>query len=477
MAVVIFDGYSTFRSGRSMTWICSVVFEVTMDFHSYIRLLRDQHIRRLLMVGLIARLPHSALGVVLTLHIAVTMGLGYGLAGLAAASLTLGIAVGAPWRGRQVDRVGLRRALIPSVIAEAVVWAIAPWLPYPALLVAVFIGGVFSLPIFSIVRQSLGVMTRGQDRQTAFALDSIFTEMVFMAGPAMGALTATLWSSAWGLVIIGVSGAAAGAYLMWFNPPTRSSQRYVPSRPGDFTEAEEQERAVADAVHSAPAHVDLTATELPATTGSIPIISALTSQADADKVTFATRVRRQFSWVSGSALAVLLVSFAAGLLMVAAEVSMVAQLESVGQASKVGIVFAFWCGASAVGGIFYGAMRRNISPMLMMAFFAVFTFPMAFAEDVWVMAIISLGSGFFTAPTLASASSMLSHLVSEERRGEAMGFYGSAMTAGAALGSPMAGIFIDVVSPHAGFVFASAVSLALVAIAWVFRMLRRRRRR
>lgn len=447
-----------------------------MDFHSYLRLLQDQRIRRLLFVGLIARLPHSALGVVLTLHIAVTMGLGYGLAGLAAASLTLGIAVGAPWRGRRVDRVGLRRALIPSVVAEALVWAIAPWLPYPALLVAVFLGGVFSLPIFSIVRQSLGVMTRGHDRQTAFALDSIFTEMVFMAGPAMGALTATLWSSAWGLVIIGVSGSAAGAYLMWFNPPTRSSQRYVPSRPGDFTESEEHERAVADAVHSAPAHLDLTATELPATTGSIPIVSVLSPQVDAEKLTFVTRVRRQFAWVSGSALAVLLVSFAAGLLMVGAEVSMVAQLESVGQASMVGVVFAFWCGASAIGGILYGALRKVVSPLWMMALFAIFTLPMALADDVWVMAIISLGSGFFTAPTLASASSMLSHLVPEERRGEAMGFYGSAMTGGAALGSPVAGLFIDAVSPHAGFVFASVFALGLVLIAYIFRVLRRRRR-
>ena len=74
-----------------------------MDFGAYGRLLQDPRIRQLLMVGFIARFPHTAAGVILTLHVALTLGLGYGQAGLAAAAMTLGIAVGAPWRGRVVD--------------------------------------------------------------------------------------------------------------------------------------------------------------------------------------------------------------------------------------------------------------------------------------------------------------------------------------------------------------------------------------
>ena len=82
--------------------------------------------RRLLLVGMIARIPHSAAGVLLTLHIVLTLGEGYAAAGAAAAVMTIGIAVGAPWRGRRVDTVGLRRALIPSVISEAVIWSVVP---------------------------------------------------------------------------------------------------------------------------------------------------------------------------------------------------------------------------------------------------------------------------------------------------------------------------------------------------------------
>ena len=105
-----------------------------MDFGAYGRLLQDPRIRHLLAVGFIARFPHTAAGVILTLHVALTLGLGYGQAGLAGAAMTLGIAVGSPWRGRVVDAKGLRRALLPSVIAEAVIWPIVPWLPFLSLI-------------------------------------------------------------------------------------------------------------------------------------------------------------------------------------------------------------------------------------------------------------------------------------------------------------------------------------------------------
>ena len=77
-----------------------------MNFALYRQLLAIRPIRRLLLVGMIARIPHSAAGVLLTLHIVLTLGQGYAAAGAAAAVMTIGIAVGAPWRGRRVDTVG-----------------------------------------------------------------------------------------------------------------------------------------------------------------------------------------------------------------------------------------------------------------------------------------------------------------------------------------------------------------------------------
>jgi len=105
-----------------------------VNFALYKELLAVRPVRRLLVVGMIARIPHSAAGVLLTLHIVLTLGQGYAAAGTAAAVMTIGIAVGAPWRGRRVDTVGLRRALIPSVISEAIIWSIVPHVSYEWLL-------------------------------------------------------------------------------------------------------------------------------------------------------------------------------------------------------------------------------------------------------------------------------------------------------------------------------------------------------
>lgn len=451
-----------------------------MNFAAYGHLLRDQRIRRVLGVGFIARFPNAAMGIILTLHVAVTLGEGYGAAGLAVAAMTLGMAVGSPWRGRLVDRLGLRRALVPSVITLGFIWTAVPHLPFPWLLVGAFLGGLFALPVFSVVRQSIGVLTHGARRETAFALDSIITETIFMIGPAVGAVVATAWSSAWGLAIVGWSATLAGLYLMWFNPPTRSSQLARPGTSAEYTAEEDLRRAVDGAVHGAPAHLDLTATEVP--TGAIPVIRAEDHRPDADadagvRPSPFARLKVSFGWLSGTALAVLAVSMGSGLLMSGTEVAIVAELERSGQAAQAGVVIAFWCGASAVGGILYGALGRRISPLLLLTLFALGTLPMALVDGMWALALISIIGGLFTAPTLSAASALMSYVVSEDRRGEAMGYYGSAMTAGAALGAPASGAFIDGISAEAGYVFAGAVALLMVGLAVLARTMLRRRRR
>ena len=124
-----------------------------MTLAPYGRLLRRPAVLRLVLVSLVARIPHAAVGVVLTLHVVGTLDLGYGHAGVVAAAMTVGMAIGAPWRGRRVDRLGLRRALLPSVLIEAAVWATAPLLGYRALLVAAVVAGLFMVPVFSVIRQ------------------------------------------------------------------------------------------------------------------------------------------------------------------------------------------------------------------------------------------------------------------------------------------------------------------------------------
>ncbi|QCO97717.1 MFS transporter [Arthrobacter sp. 24S4-2] len=428
-----------------------------MNFALYKELLAVRPIRRLLIVGMIARVPHSAAGVLLTLHIVLTLGQGYAAAGAAAAVMTIGIALGAPWRGRRVDTVGLRRALIPSVVSEAVIWSIVPHVPYEWLLALVFVGGLLTLPIFSVVRQSLGVLAGGEQRRTAFALDAITTEMVFMIGPAVGAIVATTGYSVIGLTVVGLSTSVAGLCLMWFNPPTRSAV------PDEDYEADQQEGAEVAVVAAAPAHLQEAAAELaPMAAGGIR------------RSGLRHKVAHSFIWFTAAVAAVFAVAAGAGMVLSGTDVGIVAALEIGGHQAEIGLVFVFWCAASVVGGLIYGAMHRPVSPILLLLGMAALTIPMGFARDTLTLCLLSLLPGLLCAPVLSAASEKVADLVEESRRGEAMGWYGSALTAGVAFGAPLAGVFIDGIGPSAGFVSVGTAGVVLCLLGLALQHRRRR---
>ena len=433
-----------------------------MNFALYRELLSVRPVRRLLLVGMIARIPHSAAGVLLTLHIVLTLGQGYAAAGAAAAVMTIGIAVGAPWRGRRVDTVGLRKALIPSVISETVIWSVVPHVSYEVLLPLVFVGGLLTLPIFSVVRQSLGVLAPGEQRRTAFALDAIATELVFMIGPAVGAVVATSGQSVLGLTVVGVATSVSGLFLMWFNPPTRSAA------PDAGLEAEELECAEGAVVAAAPAHLQEAAAEL------APLAAA--AEERRQRVSgLRHRVSHNFYWFTAAVASVFAVAAGAGMVLSGTDVGIVAALQTGGHEAEIGIVFLFWCAASVVGGVLYGAMHRPISPILLLLGMSALTIPMAFATDTWTLSLLALLPGLLCAPVLSAASEKVAELVDESRRGEAMGWYGSSLTGGVALGAPLAGLFIDVIGPSAGFVSVGLAGVALCLVGLVLQRARRRR--
>ncbi|WP_411376074.1 MFS transporter [Arthrobacter sp. MPF02] len=426
-----------------------------MNFALYRELLAVRPIRRLLLVGMIARIPHSAAGVLLTLHIVLTLGQGYAAAGAAAAVMTIGIALGAPWRGRRVDTAGLRKALVPSVISEAVIWSIVPHVSYQWLLPLVFVGGLLTLPIFSVVRQSLGVLAEGDQRRTAYALDAITTEMVFMIGPAAGAVVATSGYTTIGLTVVGAATSVAGLFLIWFNPPTRS--------PEESRESAQEQRHAAEVavVAAAPAHLQEAAAELGPAGSSA-------------RAGLRGKVARNFAWFTATVAALFAVAGGAGMVLSGTDVGIVAALETGGRQSEIGIVFFFWCAASVVGGLVYGAMHRPVPPILLLLGMAALTIPMGFAHDTWTLALVSVLPGLLCAPVLSSASEKVADLVSEERRGEAMGWYGSALTAGVALGSPLAGVFIDFMGPSGGFVSVGVAGVLLCLVGLVLQQRRGR---
>ena len=65
-----------------------------------------------------------------------------------------------PWRGRLLDRVGLRRVLVPGPVVMAACWSIAPFVGYLPMVGLVTVAGLFNLPAM-LVLPVLNVSTGG----------------------------------------------------------------------------------------------------------------------------------------------------------------------------------------------------------------------------------------------------------------------------------------------------------------------------
>ena len=383
-----------------------------MPFDPYRRVLAVPGVRSVTLLGVVARIPHTAMGLVLTVHVTQTLGQGYAVAGLLVAALTVGMALGAPWRGRSVDRLGLRRALLPSVVGELLLWTAAPWLPLPWLLPSVILAGFLGLPVFTILRLALSVMVPEAQRRAAFALDSVAVELSFMVGPALGVLVAVQVSTTAALVAIGVLEAVAGLALMALNPPTTSAHLPTPVLVG------------------------------------------------------AAKPPRQRVPITGALVAVLGATAGSTIVLAGTDVSVVAAMRADDHVALTGLVLGIWAFASLLGGLVYGLLPRSIPPLVLLLALGLLTAPVGFATTPVTLSLALLAAGFLCAPVITATAEVVARLVPESIRGEAMGWHGSALTSGVALGAPLAGVAIDQVGPWAGFasVGVTGVLLALAGL-------------
>ena len=68
------------------------------------------------------------------------------------------------------------------------------------------------------------------------------------------------------------------------------------------------------------------------------------------------------------------------------------------------------------------------------------------------------------APLIAATVDELNGRVPESVRGEAMGWHGSALTAGSSLGPPVVGMILDAYGWRAGFLMSGALGLVVAAL-------------
>ncbi|MEZ0068035.1 MFS family permease [Streptacidiphilus sp. MAP12-20] len=376
--------------------------------------------RALFAVAFLARIPATAKGMLLTLHVVLDQHRSYGAAGLATMALTLGFALGSPLVGRLVDRHGLRPVLLVTGAAESLYWVSAPFLPYPALLAATLLGGLLAVPVFPAIRQVVASQVPTEQRRQAFALDSMLVEMAYMIGPAVAVLAVTGLQTAVPSML-GLSALTLGAVAgLW---PLGRVLRRKDAGP-----------------------------------------DAAASDAPAEKLPRGT-------WFNPGLLLVLGVCMSANLVLSGTEVSVVATLRSLGQTQWAGVTIIAWCLASLVGGFWHGSTARPRRLPVLMLLLGLLTIPVGVIGALgWQWTCLAMiPAGFLCAPTIASTAEAISKAVPASARGQAMGLQAAALTLGGSLGAPLAGSVIDHASPVWGFAVAGAIGTVLAALAVAYR--------
>ncbi|MGK5555186.1 MFS transporter [Actinomadura kijaniata] len=356
----------------------------------------------LLGVSMLARIAITADVMALTMYVVLGLDLSYTAAGGVVAALTVGVALGGPLLGGMIDRRGLRTVLLVTIGAQVVFWLSVPVLPYGLLLGAAFAAGLLMVPAQPVTRQAIAAMTTAGQRRAAFALESVQGELSYIVGPAIVILCAANLSPgvvAWG---VGAAIVAGGAGIALLDPPLRAA-----------------DEAGAGAAGRPP--------------------------------------RRE--WLGAGMIAVLAMAFGTAMLLGGLDLAVVAALEEAGQVSWAAVVVTVLGVTSVIGGLVYGAQSRTLPTWLLLGLLGLLTVPAGFAPDWRWLCVAVVGAGFLTAPTLATLADAVSRLAPASVRGEATGLQSSALSAGFALGTPVAGIAIDASAPAGGFAAAGLAGL------------------
>jgi hypothetical protein len=373
---------------------------------------------RFSLTALVARLPISisTLGIVL---LATGLGRSYGLAGALSASFTIANGLSSVVQGRLLDRLG-QSVVLPAVAAAyavgvvGLVTAMESGWPEVIAFGSAFLAGAAYPPIGSAVRARWSHVLTGRPRevQTAYALESVIDEVIFVIGPTVATVLATQWHPWAGLglaLLTGVPGTLLLAAQRGSQPIPRRAHQVETSRP------------------------------------AMPWRPVLLLSA---------------------------VSFALGSLFAAAEVSTVAFSAEQDAKPYAGVLLASWAFGSMLAGLITGTRQWRRHPIQRVRtgcfLLALVMVPMTLVGSMTAMGLVLFVSGFGVAPTLIAVLSSIEQGVPAGRLTEGIAIAHTGLAAGLAPGAALAGLVIDAhgASPSylvalGGGVLAALGSLAL----------------
>ena len=162
---------------------------------------------------------------------------------------------------------------------------------------------------------------------------------------------------------------------------------------------------------------------------------------------------------------------ALGALFGSVEVVTVAFSRAQGHASAVGVLLAIWSASSLLAGLVNGVIAWRSSHAFRlrigMAFLALTMLALPFTTGLVLVGAVLFASGFAVAPTLVAMMSLVEASVPPSRLTEGIAWVTTGLSAGIAPGAAIAGRVVDDFGPSAGYWVALAAGLVGAGVAMV----------
>jgi MFS family permease len=382
----------------------------------FARVLRAPDVARLLGAAVLARMPIGIDSLGMVLFVRAETG-SFARAGLVTAAFGLGVAFSAPVLGRLIDRRGHAEVMLPLAgLHAASLGALVAFglsgAPTGVLVACGLAGGVSVPPVGSVVRPLLAGLLDNDENllPTAYALDGIAIELVFVTGPLLTAAIVVVASPAVAL-LVACGFVLVGTLVLVTTPASRAW------RP----EAVDRERHWLGALESPGVRTLVTATAP--------------------------------------------VGFALG----ATEVTMTAFAADHGSRAAAGALMAAWATGSGVGGLAYGGREHTSAPgprwVRLAAVFPLCSVPLLFAPSIAVMAPLAVIAGLCLAPYMAAVNQLVGDVAPPGAVTEAFSWPITAIGLGAAAGSATAGAIAQGWGWRPGFAAVVAAGALTGAIA------------
>ncbi len=361
--------------------------------------------------GILARLPMAMMTLGIVILVSELTG-SYALAGQVAAAYVIGNALVALVQGRAADVLGQTVVLYVDAVLFAATTGLLvravtdDWAnPWPAVLAA--LAGASMPQVGSMVRARWAhLVTDDAERHTAFAVEAVGDEIVFVAGPTVVTFLSTIYAPQTGLLVALVVG-TVGTLLL------AVQRRTVPP-------------AVGRTEH-----------------GPDPL-----------------------PW--DALVPIGLVAVFLGTLFGALEVATVAVAEDAGQKSASGLLLTIFSLGSMIAALVAGAMTWKRSPLqrvrIGVTLLAAALFVLPFLDHLVILGGVLLLVGTTLAPTLIAGVTLLEASTPRSRLTEAMAVFQTGISAGLAPGAFLAGLVADrTVGAATYWVCAGAGVLAALA--------------